>query len=501
VHDDRSVPLLEMTGISKRFPGVQALDDVDLDLHAGEVLGLVGVNGAGKSTLMNVLGGVVSPDTGRIRIAGREVRVSGPHEAQAQGIAFVHQELSLFANLDIATNVHITRLPRRAGGLLDSGGLRERTQDVLRRVGLRHVSARTLVGGLRPGEQQLVEIARCLASQVRILVLDEPTSSLTEPEVATLFRIVRDLRTRGVGVIYLSHRLDEIAALCDRVAVLRDGRRVATVRTGEVDRSELVRLMLGHELTGGGRRGAAQDRVLLEVRGLGRGRLPRDVSFTLHAGEVLGITGLLGSGRTELARCLFGLEPAETGEIVIDGRPARIRSPRDAIANGIGFLTEDRRAEGLILDKPVRDNIVLADLPSFAGAFGFVRAGREREAAERQRSALGIKAASVLQHAGYLSGGNQQKVVLAKWLQTDPRILLLDEPTRGIDVGAKEEVYRLIADLAAGGAGVVVISSEIDEVTRLSDRVLVMRAGGVVAEFPAERSPHEIMLAAAGGTD
>jgi ribose transport system ATP-binding protein len=494
-------PVLELAGISKRFPGVQALDDVSLTLLRGEIHGLVGENGAGKSTLLKVIGGVVQPDQGKLIVRGHHVRISDPLQAQRLGIAFIHQELALFPNLDVASNIFIAELPRSVPGVVDFATLRDRARTVLARVGLEHIDPAQRVASLRPGEQQLVEIARCLAQRTEILVLDEPTSSLTEREIETLFSIIRELRAQGVSVLYVSHRLDEVFELCDRVTVLRDGRRVDTCPIVAVDRPALVRMMLGHDLAPR-TRGVASTigPTLLRVEGLSRGRVLQNVSFELHRGEILGIIGVLGSGRTELARCLFGLDQPDSGKVEIDGVEVRVRQPSDAIQLGVGFITEDRRAEGLSVDDTIVDNVVMASLRTFATKVGWMRRGGELVAAERQRDQLRIATPSVLRLVRYLSGGNQQKVVLAKWLETKPRIFILDEPTRGIDVGTKEELYTLIQELAADGAGIILISSEVPEIVRLADRVLVMRAGRIVTELRgSDISPQSVLLATVGG--
>ena len=492
---------MELVEISRHFPGVQALDHVSLKLGAGEIHGLVGENGAGKSTLLKVIGGVLRPDSGTIMLHGQPEVISNPLRAQQLAIAFIHQELSLFPSLDVASNIFISDLPQRPTGVVDNSQLRARARTVLDRVGLTHVEPARRVGTLRPGEQQLVEIARCLAQQTNILVLDEPTSSLTEGEIETLFSIIRDLRSHGVSVLYVSHRLDEVFGLCDRVTVLRDGQRIDTRSIDEVDRSALVRMMLGHELAAGAQShetGNAQ--VVFEVEHLSRGQVLLDVSFQLHAGEVLGVAGVLGSGRTELARCLFGLDNPDSAIFKLDGHQVHIKSPGDAIACGMGFVTEDRRLEGLAVNASLVSNIAMASLGSFAGHAGWMRRRDEVAAAEHQRERLSIASPSVYRLVRYLSGGNQQKVVLGKWLQIAPRVFILDEPTRGIDVGTKEEIYALISHLADEGTAVLLISSEISEITRLCRRALVMRGGQVIAELNgAGLTPDELLLAVVGG--
>lgn len=496
------VPALELVEICKHFPGVQALDHVSLELRVGEIHGLVGENGAGKSTLLKVIGGVLRPDSGEIRLHGQPQVISDPLRAQQMAIAFIHQELSLFPSLDVASNIFISDLPQRPTGVIDRSELRAKARTVLDRVGLTHLEPSRRVGALRPGEQQLVEIARCLAQRTDILVLDEPTSSLTEGEIETLFSIIRDLRSQGVSVLYVSHRLDEVFGLCERVTVLRDGQRIDTREIQEVDRAALVRMMLGHELAASARSQEADNRgsVVLEVEHLSRGLVLRDVSFRLHAGEILGVAGVLGSGRTELARCLFGLDRPDSATIRLDSRQVRIKGPQDAIACGMGFVTEDRRLEGLAVNASLVNNVAMASLGSFAGRLGWMRRRDEVHAAERQRERLSIASPSVYRLVRYLSGGNQQKVVLGKWLQIAPRVFILDEPTRGIDVGTKEEIYALIAHLADEGTAVLLVSSEISEITRLCHRALVMRGGQIIAELGgAELTSDKLLMAVVGG--
>lgn len=495
------MPLLELVGISKEFPGVRALDNVDFTLETGEVHGLVGENGAGKSTLTNVIGGVVLPDRGSIHLRGREVEIPSPAQARDLGIGFIHQELSLFPNLDVASNLFLGELPQGLPGMVDGKGMNAKARIILDRVGLSEVRPSQKLESLSPGMKQLVEIGRCLAQRNDLIVLDEPTSSLASRETETLFGIIRELKKGGVSIIYVSHRLDEVFEVCDRVTVLRDGKKIGTVATDQTTRSELVRMILGHEV---GSDWIQEKRkvgpILLRADRIGRGRVLRDISFELHEGEVLGIGGLLGSGRTELARALFGLDPIDKGEIWVGGKRAQIHSPGDAIRQGMGFITENRREEGLLVEKSVMDNIVVANLGSFSNWFGWISIRREREAAEEQRTKLRIVTPSIDRLVMYLSGGNQQKVVLGKWLQTKPRVLILDEATRGIDVGAKEEVYRLIQEIAAQGAGIIYISCEIPELTRVSDRVLVMRRGAVVAALDRGKfSGQDILLAATAG--
>lgn len=497
------ITILELNHISKHFPGVQALDDVTIHINQGEVHGLVGENGAGKSTLMNILGGVITPDSGTIRLNGENESIPTPAKAQNLGITFIHQELALFQNLSVASNIMISSLPQLFPGVIDDKQVIERSKEILRRVSLDKVNPKTKLRNLRPGAQQLVEIGQALSRSTKILVLDEPTSSLTAREIDTLFSLIRELKTQGVTIFYISHRLDEVFEICDRVSVLRDGKKITTVSTQEIDRPKLVHFILGHEIDEDlqhGRRSIGGE--LLRIEGFSIRKHYNNVSLTLKKGEILGITGLLGSGRTELFRAVFGLERQDTGEIWVNGRKTKINSPQDAIRQGIGFVTEDRRKEGIVLNRSIAVNITLASLNSFASQLGWLKPKREISAAEEIKKQLRISAPSVLRRVKNLSGGNQQKVVVGKWLQTHPQVFILDEPTRGIDIGAKAEVYRIINELAETGAGIILISSEIPEIVRLSDRAIVMRSGKIVAEFNRdELTASNILLAAVGGSN
>jgi ribose transport system ATP-binding protein len=474
-------PLLEMRGIEKSFPGVRAVRGVDLQLHAGEVLALVGENGAGKSTLMKVLGGAVRPDAGRLRIDGRDVAFRTPQEARAAGIAVIHQEFTLVPGLTAAENIFLGHEPLRAG-LLARGEERRRARDLFASLGAT-IDLDTPCGRLSTAQQQLVEIAKALASEPRIIVLDEPTATLTTPEVERLFGIIRGLSRRGIAAVYISHRLEEIFALASRVVVLRDGQAVATGTVGDLDRDRLIEMMVGRQLADEfPRRAVTPGPTRLEVVGLGRGRAVRDVSFAVGAGEVLALTGLVGSGRTETVRLIFGADRRDHGEIRLDGRRLVIESPRDAISAGIGLLTEDRKHEGLVLGHTVRENVSLAVLRRLS-RHGLLDLARERQWCDSFIEALRIRLPHRDERARNLSGGNQQKVVLAKWLARDCEVLIFDEPTRGIDVAAKREIYLLMNDLAAQGKAIVMISSELPEVLGMADRILVFRDGRITGEL------------------
>jgi ribose transport system ATP-binding protein len=486
-----------MEGIRKQFPGVLALDDVDLAVRAGEVHVILGENGAGKSTLMKILSGAHRKDAGRIFLDGREVEIDGPRHARELGVAIIYQELSLAPTLSAAENVFLGREPRRLPGLVDRAAMEEASREILDGLGA-HFDVRLPVRALSLAQRQLVEIARALSLDARILVMDEPTSALTDREAQALFETMRRLTARGVAIIYISHRLQEIYDIGDRVTVLRDGRRIATLEVAGADRRELVRLMANREIDElVTRRPSPRGAELLRAESLTRQDELRDVSFALHAGEVVGFAGLLGSGRTAVARALFGLDRLDAGRVFVGGRETRIDSPRDAIRAGLGLVTEDRKRQGLVLSLSVRENVTLPVLHTLA-RFGVVDARRERELAARYAADLRIRTPSIEQLALNLSGGNQQKVVLAKWLACQVDVLILDEPTRGIDVGAKQEIYALMERLTAEGVGIVLISSELPEIAGLCDRVLVMRAGAVAGQFPRGVSQEEILACAVG---
>jgi ribose transport system ATP-binding protein len=504
-------PLLRMEGIRKVFSGVVALDGVDFRLERGEVHALVGENGAGKSTLIKIMTGAYHRDGGRVLLGGREVNFHTPEEAQAHGVVAVYQEVNLLAFRTVAENIFLGREPRRFG-FIDWKRMNADAGAILERLGL-DIAPRAPLGSLNIALRQMVAIARGVSFGARVVVLDEPTSSLTEHEVSILFGVIRRLKAEGVGVVYISHRFDELYAVCDRVTVLRDGRLVAERPLAGLEKIDLVCLMLGKQREelrregatsfGGRQEGAARGEAapLLRAENLTRGRKLDGVTVEAGRGEVVGMAGLLGSGRTETARAIFGADPVDEGRVLLDGRPLEVRSPKDAIGAGLAFLTEDRKAEGIIPELSVRENLTLAALPEMT-RMGVVSRARQDEVVGRFMKRLGIKAASAEQKIRELSGGNQQKVLLARWLCKNPKFLILDEPTRGIDVGAKGEIQSLINELAESGLGVLMISSELEELVEGCTRVVVMRDGRSVAQLRgAEVSQEKIIRAMAEGSD
>lgn len=488
--------LLELRGICKAFPGVRALDDVDFELNAGEVHALLGENGAGKSTLMKILSGSVAKDAGSIYVRGQRVEIAGPQHAIELGIGMVYQELSLVPTLTVAENIFLGRW-ERSQGRVRWDRMHRAAQEALERVGCA-IDPRRTVRSLSMAEQQLVEIAKVLSRNARILLLDEPTSALSERETERLFDIIRRLKREQVGIVYVTHRLAEVKAISDRVTVLRDGRRIATVNTREVDEADLVRMMVGRELTRQyPKQPATPGAPLLQVRHLHTPTGLTDVSLEVRSGEIVGVFGAMGSGRTELARALFGIDPCRAGEIWVDGRRLHVRRPADAIAAGIGYLTEDRR-QGLVLTLPIPPNVTLASLRGVS-RYGVLLKRREAELAARMVRDLRIATPDLDRRVGFLSGGTQQKVALARWLVSQARVLVFDEPTRGIDVGAKAEVYALMNELVRAGVGILMLSSELPEVLGMADRIVVMQRGRIVAEFARHDATAEAVMHAAVG--
>ncbi|WP_417670374.1 sugar ABC transporter ATP-binding protein [Roseibium sp.] len=477
--------LVVMEGIEKRFPGVHALKSVNFDLNSGEVHALMGENGAGKSTLMKILSGIYPKDEGRLEICGQLADLEGPRDAQDLGVGIIHQELSLMNDLTVAQNIFIGREPRKRFGRLDEAALNRQAAEIFASMNL-SLDPKTIVGDLTIAKQQMVEIAKALSYRSRILIMDEPTAALNDAEIAELFEIIRQLKADGVGIIYISHKMDELKQIADRVTVMRDGAYVGTVAAADTPVSKIIAMMVGREVSNEPVEipdlSAAE--TVLDVRGLTRGREIRDVSFSVKKGEILGFAGLMGAGRTEVARAIFGADDRDGGEILVHGKPCDIRQPADAVKAGIGYLSEDRKHFGLATGMDVRANIALASLDRFSGKAGILDEDAMRSTAQEYIAKLGIRTPSDRQEVRLLSGGNQQKVVIAKWLYRDCDILIFDEPTRGIDVGAKSEIYKLLKKLAAEGRAIIVISSELPEVMRLSHRVAVMCEGRLTGILP-----------------
>jgi ribose transport system ATP-binding protein len=477
--------VIRMSSIEKRFPGVHALRGAQFDLKAGEVHALMGENGAGKSTLMKILSGIYSPDSGSVLVNGVEVRISGPRAAQALGIGIIHQELALMPDLTVAQNIFIGREPKSRWGVLDEAQLNRDAAAIFAAMKV-PLDPRAVVRTLTIAKQQMVEIAKALSFRSRILIMDEPTAALNEAETADLFAIIRRLKSEGVAIVYISHKMDEIRRISDRVTVMRDGAYVGTVTAADTSIDTIIAMMVGRELdqTSAEIPDLSMAPVALEVRGLTRGRMVRDVSFSLRRGEIFGFAGLMGAGRTEVARVIFGADRREAGEIIVHGKSRAIRSPSDAVEAGIGYLSEDRKHFGLALGIDVRGNIALTSLDRFTDRFMRVDDAALARVASDYIARLAIRTPSDRQEVRLLSGGNQQKVVIAKWLLRDCDILIFDEPTRGIDVGAKAEIYRLLQSLAEAGKAIIVISSELPEVLRLSHRIAVMCEGRLTGILP-----------------
>ncbi|MEQ9056787.1 MAG: sugar ABC transporter ATP-binding protein [Roseovarius confluentis] len=493
-------PVLRLEGIVKTFPGVRALDNVSFSVMPGEVHALMGENGAGKSTLMKVLGGIYQPDGGDIYMGDDKVVMSGPMEAKAKGIVFIHQELSLAEELTVAENIYLGELPHKSFGRVDWQTLYTRTDAILKKLNV-GFGARTRVGDLTIANQQMVEIARALTVEARAVIFDEPTASLTDAEKVVLFDVIADLKAGGVGIIYISHRMEEIFKITDRITVLRDGQYRGTVETADTDEEAVTQMMIGRALDLS--RNAAHHElgdVALEVRGLGCGDMYRDVSFEVRRGEVVGFYGLVGAGRTEIAETLFGLRDPSAGQILLDGQEVRIHSPADAIARGISLVPEDRKGQGLVLGMNCRDNMTLPQVDDLK-AGPFVAEGAEIAIFDQYRDRLDIRTPGWKQQVGNLSGGNQQKIVIGKWLSMHPTVLIVDEPTRGIDVGSKSEIHKLLRELAAQGYAVMVISSEMPEVLHVSDRIVAMYSGRIMRTFTSEEVTEDNLIQAISGID
>ncbi len=485
--------VLEIRHVSKAFPNVQALDDVSLDVRPGEVLAFLGENGAGKSTLLKILSGDYRPDLGTLSIDGEQLHFANPREARSAGIRVIYQEPEIIPGVDVAENIFAGELPKR-GPFIDRGALNARVDHELAEYGFERSLPRWRMGDeLSSAQRQLVEIMRAVRSRMRILALDEPTSSLTEEEVDQLFTLVRRLRAEGVAIIYVSHRLHEIMQIADRVAILRDGKLVIVEQASALTEDDIVRNMVGRDLGEVfDRHPAATDRVVLEVRDV-QSLWHNGVSFDIKAGEIVGFAGLIGAGRSELAKVIFGELPKSSGDVVINGKQVSIGQPSNAISEGIGFAPEDRKREGLVLIRSVLENITLAIIRRLT-RFRIVQRRQERQVATEYVQRLNVRTPSIDQEVGKLSGGNQQKVVLARWLAAKPKVLILDEPTRGIDVGAKSEIYRLIDALANEGLAIMLISSELPEILGMSDRIYVMQGGRITGELPGPGTTEEQVL-------
>ena len=491
-------PVLRLENIIKTFPGVRALDGVSFSVMPGEVHALMGENGAGKSTLMKVLGGIHQPDGGAIHMGDDKVVMAGPLEAKAKGIVFIHQELSLAEELSVAENIYLGELPRKSLGRVDWAKLARQTNAILEKLNV-GFDANTRVGDLSIANQQMVEIARALTVDAKAVIFDEPTASLTDAEKVVLFDVIADLKADGVGIIYISHRMEEIFKITDRITVLRDGQYQGTVETAESTEESVTQLMIGRTLDLS-RNASHHDLgdVALEVRGLSCGKLYQDVSFEVRRGEVVGFYGLVGAGRTEIAETLFGLRDPSAGHILLDGEEVRLHSPVDAIARGISLVPEDRKGQGLILGMNCRDNMTLPQIDDLK-AGPFVAEGAEIAIFDQYRDRLDIRTPGWKQLAGNLSGGNQQKIVIGKWLSMHPKVLIVDEPTRGIDVGSKSEIHKLLRELAAQGYAVMVISSEMPEVLHVSDRIVAMYSGRVMRTFTSDEVTEDNLIQAISG--
>jgi ribose transport system ATP-binding protein len=488
--------LVQMQGIDKAFAGVNACAGCQFELRAGEVHALVGENGAGKSTLMKILAGVYKKDAGRIFLRGQEVDIHGPHHAQLLGVTMIHQELNLMPHLTIAQNIFIGREPHKAiPFLLDENKINQQAQEILASLHL-NLNPKQRVGGLTVARQQMVEIAKALSYNSLVLIMDEPTAALTEAEIDELFHMINRLREKGIGIVYISHRMEEIKKITDRVTVMRDGHYIDTLLTPETTIDRVISLMVGRTIYESKpelpEKPATE--VVLEVRNLNRGRELRDVSFQLKRGEILGFAGLMGAGRTEVARAVVGADPCDSIEVRVNGTPVTINSPKDAVKHGIGYLSEDRKRYGLVVGMDVANNVSMASMDQFLSALGIVDDGKINETANQHVQTLAIKTPSVRQRVRNLSGGNQQKVVIAKWLTADTDILIFDEPTRGIDVGAKSEIYKLLNELARQGKSIIMISSELPEILRMSHRIIVMCEGRITGELSSSEATQEKIM-------
>ena len=489
--------ILSMKGITKSFSGVAALKNAALDLKAGEVVALMGENGAGKSTLMKILTGIYSKDSGEIQYMGQEVCFKGPAESEEAGISIVHQELNMMNDLTVAQNLFIGR-EEMNGFLIDDKKMNEKARELFKILKI-DINPAEKIGNLTVGKQQMVEIAKAISSKAKVIIFDEPTAALTDSEIEELFKVIRDLKKQGTGMVYISHRMDEINVISDRVIVMRDGEYVGTLITKECSKDDIIKLMVGRAIFGEPKTASnvAKDApVVLKCENLNRGKAVKDVSFELRKGEILGFSGLMGAGRTEVARLIFGADKKDSGKIFINGKEVTINTPQDAVAHGIGYLSEDRKRYGLIVDKSVEENTVISSLNDFVKGF-FIDKAKSKEVSQKYVESLKTKTPGVSQLVKKLSGGNQQKVVIAKWLVRNSDILIFDEPTRGIDVGAKSEIYALMERLAKEGKSIIMISSELPEVLRMSDRVIVMCEGRITGILDIAEANQEVIMQSA----
>lgn len=489
--------ILSMKGITKSFSGVAALKNAALDLKAGEVVALMGENGAGKSTLMKILTGIYSKDSGEIQYMGQEVCFKGPAESEEAGISIVHQELNMMNDLTVAQNLFIGR-EEMNGFLIDDKKMNEKARELFKVLKI-DINPAEKIGNLTVGKQQMVEIAKAISSKAKVIIFDEPTAALTDSEIEELFKVIRDLKKQGTGMVYISHRMDEINVISDRVIVMRDGEYVGTLITKECCKDDIIKLMVGRAIFGEPKTASnvAKDApVVLKCENLNRGKAVKDVSFELRKGEILGFSGLMGAGRTEVARLIFGADKKDSGKIFINGKEVTINTPEDAVAHGIGYLSEDRKRYGLIVDKSVEENTVISSLNDFVKGI-FIDKAKSKEVSKKYVESLKTKTPSVSQLVKKLSGGNQQKVVIAKWLVRNSDILIFDEPTRGIDVGAKSEIYALMEKLAKEGKSIIMISSELPEVLRMSDRVIVMCEGRITGILDIVEANQEVIMQSA----
>ncbi len=494
---EKSENILEVQDITKTFPGVRALDSVDWSLKRGEIHALVGENGAGKSTLMHILGGVIQPDSGEIFIDGEIVKFSNPHSAALHGIAIVFQELSVLENLSVAENIFANRQPANLINIINRRSLYEQSSKILQLFNL-DIDASVLLREISPDQHQVIEILKAISQNVKVLILDEPTSSLSSEHVKVLFKIIRKLKQDGISIIYISHHLREVFEIADTVTILRDGRKVDTCPVSSVTEEDLVRKMVGREITDmyGSPLAPPLDECF-RIENASRAGVFKNISFSILKGQIVGLAGLSGAGRTALARSIFGIEPIDTGSIFMQGKPVKISSPTMAIRNRIAYITEDRKEQGLFLDMTIRENCVAPSLNCFTERYGLIDENAVSDFAEYYRINLNIVTPDIRQKVANLSGGNQQKVLLSMWMGIKPLLLIVDEPTKGIDVGAKNEIYRLLRQLAAEGVAILLISSDLLEILGLSDRILVIRTGSIVAEFTRQQATEENIIAAA----